>query len=93
MLAGMNVTKSAVDIGASTISTTATAATDEKVVQMTPHVMIMPLPANEKVAIITTKYNLEHPLNAWIMAVGKPHEHLMVHFSDKDTKALMAPGS
>jgi hypothetical protein len=90
MLAGMNVTKSAVDIGASAISTTA-GATDEKVVQMTPHVMIMPLPFDKKVASMTTKYNLEHPLNAWIMAAGKPHEHLMVHFSAEDTKALMEP--
>jgi hypothetical protein len=93
MLAGMNVTKSAVDIGASKISTTDTGMTDAKVVQMTPHVMIMPLPSDEKVAGMTTKYNLEQPLNAWIMAAGKPHEHLMVHFSAEDTKALMAPGS
>jgi hypothetical protein len=93
MLAGMNVTTTAVDIGASTISTTATGAANEKVVQMTPHVMIMPLPVDEEAAGMTTKYNLEHPLNAWIMAVGKPHEHVMVHFSAEDTKALMAPGS
>jgi hypothetical protein len=91
MLAGMNVTKSAVDIGASAISTTGSGATDAEVVQMTPHVMIMPLPFDEKAAGMTTKYNLEHPLNAWIMAAGKPHEHLMVHFSAEDTKALMEP--
>lgn len=90
MLAGMNVTKSAVDIGASTISTTI-GATDAKVVQMTPHVMIMPLPSNESAAGMTTKYNLENPFDAWIMAAGKPHEHLMVHFSAEDTKALMEP--
>ena len=89
MLAGMNVTKSAVDIGASTIATKG--LTDEKVVQMTPHVMILPLPSNESAAGMTTKYNLENPLDAWIMAAGKPHEHLMVHFSAEDTKALMAP--
>ena len=89
MLAGMNVTKSAVDIGASTIATKG--AMDEKVVQMTPHVMIMPLPSNESAAGMTTKYNLENPLDAWIMAAGKPHEHLMVHFSAEDTKALMEP--
>jgi len=90
MLAGMNVTKSAVDIGASTIATTI-GAKDAKVVQMTPHVMIMPLPANESAAGMTTKYNLENPYDAWIMAAGKPHEHLMVHFSAEDTKALMEP--
>jgi hypothetical protein len=91
MLAGMNVTKSAVDIGASTISTTATGETGAEVVQMTPHVMIMPLPFNESVAGMSTKFNLENPLDAWIMAAGEPHEHLMVHFSAEDTKALMAP--
>jgi hypothetical protein len=80
-----------VDIGASTIATTATGATGEEVVQMTPHVMIMPLPFNKAVAGMTTKYNLENPLDPWIMAAGKPHEHLMVHFSAEDTKALMEP--
>jgi hypothetical protein len=91
MLAGMNVAKGAVDIGAGAISTTA-GATDAKVVQMTPHVMIMPLPFDKKAASSKTKYNLEHPLDAWIMAAGEPHEHLMVHFSAEDTKALIAPG-
>jgi len=81
------------DIGASTISTTATGATGAEVVQMSPHVMVMPLPSNESVAGMTTKYNLESPLDAWIMAAGKPHEHLMVHFSNEDTRALMAPGN
>jgi hypothetical protein len=90
MLAGMNVAKTAVDIGASTMSTTAGAA-DAKVVQMTPHVMIMPLPFDKKAASSKTKYNVEHPLDAWIMAAGEPHEHLMVHFSAEDAKALMAP--
>jgi hypothetical protein len=42
---------------------------------------------------MTTKYNLENPLDAWIMAAGKPHEHLMVHFSMEDVSALMATGN
>jgi hypothetical protein len=91
MLAGMNVTKSAVDVGASTITMTeqTAAAGETEVVQMTPHVMILPLPFDEKSAHMTTKYSLDSPLDAWIMAAGKPHEHLMVHFSVEDTKALM----
>ena len=91
MLAGMNVTKSAVDVGASTITMTeqTAAAGETEVVQMTPHVMILPLPFNEGAALMTTKYSLDNPLDAWIMAAGKPHEHLMVHFSVEDTKALM----
>ena len=88
MLAGMNVTKSAVDIGASTIATTSGTA-DTDVIQMTPHIMIMPLPFDESVAGLTTRYNLENPLDAWIMAAGQPHEHLMVHFSPRDTAAMM----
>ena len=91
MLAGMNVTKSAVDVGASAIAMsgqTAEAGAGE-IVQMTPHVMILPLPFDEGSAGFTTKYNLEAPLNSWIMAAGKPHEHLMVHFSAEDTMALM----
>lgn len=94
MLAGMNVTKSAVDVGASTITMTeeTAAAGEAEVVQMTPHVMILPLPFDEASAGMTTKYNLENPLDAWIMAAGKPHEHLMVHFSAEDAQALMAAG-
>ncbi len=59
---------------------------------MTPHVMIMPVPFNKKVATLATKYSLENPLNAWIMAAGTPIEHLMVHFSAEDTKAMMEAG-
>ncbi len=91
MLAGMNVTKSAVDVGASTITMTddTAEAGAEEVLQMTPHVMIMPLPFDENSAGLKTKYSLDDPLDAWIMAAGKPHEHLMVHFSAQDAMALM----
>ena len=60
-----------------------------EVVQMTPHVMILPLPFNEDAAAMPTAYALDDPLGAWIMAAGKPHEHLMVHFSEQDLNALM----
>ncbi|MCP4328011.1 MAG: hypothetical protein GY791_06195 [Alphaproteobacteria bacterium] len=94
MLAGMNVSKTAVDVGASGISVSPGNSDQKKpdVYQMTPHVMIMPLPASEHGASLTTSYNPSNPFNTWIMAVGKPHEHLMVHFSAKDTAALMQTG-
>jgi len=94
MLAGMNVTKSAVDVGASTITVTQQTAEagEAAVVQMTPHVMIMPMPVNEESAHLTTRYSLDDPLDAWIMAAGKPHEHLMVHFSADDVRAMMGAG-
>jgi len=91
MLAGMNVSKSAVDIGAATMSVEQESSGDAKaeVVQMTPHVMILPLPFSEDTAAMPTAYALDDPLGAWIMAAGKPHEHLMVHFSEQDLSALM----
>ena len=94
MLAGMNVSKDAVDIGAERVIVAQgmTEQDSAEVVQMTPHVMIMPLPVDETVAGMTTSYRLDDPLGAWIMAAGKPHEHLMVHFSAEDTAALMKVG-
>ena len=94
MLAGMNVSKSAVDIGAGSISVAQEGSgnAEMNVVQMTPHVMILPLPFDETAAAMPTAYALDNPLGAWIMAAGKPHEHLMVHFSNEDIKALMKAG-
>ena len=92
MLAGMNVSKTAVDIGAASVSVAQESAEQEGIVQMTPHVMILPLPFSEKAAEMSTAYALDDPLGAWIMAASKPHEHLMVHFSDTDVKAMMNPG-
>ena len=91
MLAGMNVSKTAVDIGAASVSVAQDSAVQESVVQMTPHVMILPLPFNEKAAGMATAYTLDDPLAGWIMAAGKPHEHLMVHFSGTDVNTMMKP--
>ena len=95
MLAGMNVSRDAVDVGASAVDVAQrTSATgSEAVLQMTPHVMIMPLPFDEATAGMTSSYNLDDPLAAWIMASGQPHEHLMVHFSAEDVKAMMGSGN
>jgi hypothetical protein len=93
MLAGMNVSRDAVDVGASGVNvaqnTSEMAGT--KVIQMTPHVMIMPLPLSESTAGVAANYNLNDPLASWIMAAGQPHEHLMVHFSAEDVDAMMSP--
>ncbi|ETX05414.1 MAG: hypothetical protein ETSY2_23040 [Candidatus Entotheonella gemina] len=94
MLAGMSVKKGAVAIGKSdtaVVKATMGEAGGE-MFQMTPHLMIMPVPFDKKVAKLPTKYSLDHPLNAWIMAAGTPIEHLMVHFSAEDTKGMMEAG-
>jgi len=93
MLAGMNVSETAVDIGAASVSVAQEGTgTAKGMVQMTPHVMILPLPFHEKSAAMGTAYALDEPLGSWIMAAGKPHEHLMVHFSDEDVNAMMKSG-
>ena len=91
MLAGMSVAKGAVAVGASETSVVKTAAAGAggDMFQMTPHVMIMPVPFNKEVAKLGTKYDLDNPLGAWIMAAGTPYEHLMVHFSADDVTAMM----
>jgi hypothetical protein len=61
-------------------------------VRMTPHIMIMPVPIDEHIAGLPTSYDPDHPLRPWIMAVGTPVEHLMVHFSDAAAKAMMEVG-
>jgi hypothetical protein len=94
MLAGMSVAKGAVAVGASETSVVKTAAAGAggDMFQMTPHVMIMPMPFNKEVANMKTRYDLDNPLNAWIMAAGTPYEHLMVHFSADDVAAMMKAG-
>jgi hypothetical protein len=94
MLAGMSVAKGAVAVGASETSVVKTAAAGAggDMFQMTPHVMIMPIPFNKEVANMKTRYDLDNPLNAWIMAAGTPYEHLMVHFSADDVAAMMKAG-
>ena len=94
MLAGMSVAKGAVAVGASETSVVKTAAAGAggDMFQMTPHVMIMPVPFNKEVAKLGTKYDLDNPLGAWIMAAGTPYEHLMVHFSADDVSAMMGAG-
>jgi hypothetical protein len=91
MLAGMSVDKGAVAVGASETSVVKTAAAGAggDMFQMTPHVMIMPVPFNKEVAELGTRYDLDNPLSPWIMAAGTPYEHLMVHFSADDVTAMM----
>ena len=94
MLAGMNVDKGAVVVGGSEVSVVEPAAGETKdgSFQMSPHVMIMPLPVAKSSPALPTKYDLHHPLGAWIMAAGTPYEHLMMHFSAEDVAAIMQGG-
>lgn len=94
MLAGMSIKKGAVAIGKSETSVVKATMGESggDMFQMTPHVMIMPVPFNKDIAKLPTSYSLDSPLNAWIMAAGTPIEHLMVHFSADDVKGMMEAG-
>lgn len=94
MLAGMSVKKGAVVLGkneTAVIKATMGQAGGD-MFQMTPHIMIMPVPFNKTIAKLPTQYSLDDPLRAWIMAAGTPIEHLMVHFSNNDVKGMMEAG-
>lgn len=95
MLAGMSVAKGGIVVGASEVAVLEASGgnADANVFRMSPHVMIMPMPFNKTVAGLPTAYDLDHPLNDWIMAAGTPFEHLMVHFSSENVAAVMDPGN
>ena len=94
MLAGMNVDKGAVMVGASEVAVIepVAGAGGGELFQMSPHVMVMPLPVAKSSPALPIKYDLHHPLGPWIMAAGTPYEHLMMHFSAEDVAAIMQGG-
>lgn len=94
MLAGMSVAKGGIVVGASEVAVLEASGGNAaaEVFRMTPHVMIMPVPFDKTAAGLPTAYDLDHPLNHWIMAAGTPFEHLMVHISPEDVAAMMAAG-
>ena len=95
MLAGMNVVGGKVAYGKDEKSSVTTgpahaghANSGTDIVDMTPHIMILPLAVQPDNAHLPGTYDPETPI--WIMAPGTPTTHLHVHFSDPVYKALMA---
>ena len=89
MLAGMAVAGGMLDIGSGTKFEVTVAKSGAKIVRMTPHLMILPFPVNEKTAGMPTKYDTDHPGASWIMAAKSPIEHVMIHFSKQEVSAMM----
>ncbi len=90
MLSGMALKGGMVDLGSSDDQVEVTVAkSGVKIVRISPHLMIMPFPVNEKTAGMSTKYNTANPGASWIMAAKTPIEHVMVHFSEKEVSAMM----
>ena len=91
MLGGMNVVRGKVAYGRNEKSQVTTGQTpEEEVINMTPHIMILPLAIDPAEANLPSVYDPNKPLRQWVMAVGTPIAHLHVHFSDLVHKALMS---
>lgn len=61
--------------------------------QMSPHIMIMALPAHEKRAKLPTRDDPNRPLSTWVMAAVTPLKPLLVHLSHESIQSLMTPAS
>ena len=89
MLAGMAVKGGMVDLGSNTQFEVTVVKSGAKIVRISPHLMILPYPVNEKTAGMSTKYDTDNPEASWIMAAKTPIEHVMVHFSEQEVSAMM----
>lgn len=99
MLAGMNVVrgkvayshddKSHVQTGHHGMAPSGALSKKEDIINMTPHIMILPLPLDPKASQLSGAYDPHHPLAMWIMAPGTPIAHLHVHFPDTVHQTLM----
>lgn len=93
MLAGMGVGKGMVKIGASEEAEANFTKSGAKITRLSPHLMIMPFPVNEKSAKMAKTYDPGNPDASWVMFAGTPIEHVMIHFSEEDVAAMMQADS
>lgn len=89
MLAGMGLNEGMVKIGASQEAEVVVTKDGKKITRLSPHIMIMPLPVDEKTSGMASVYDPSDPYANWIMMRGTPIEHLMIHFSDDAVKSMM----
>lgn len=89
MLGGMAVAEGMVQVGSEKEAEIEIMKSGNKIVRLSPHLMIMPLPVKEGESAMIGKYNTDHPHASWTMFAGTPLEHLMVHFSEDETDRLM----
>lgn|GEM_PF-920030 len=90
MLAGMGVPDGMVQFGADSANQFQVDSQGKKVVKLSPHIMLMPLPVKGKESVMASHYDVDKPTNSWVMGAGLPIEHVMVHFSDEDVASMMA---
>ncbi len=91
MLGGMAVPDGVVKVGTEEKAEIAITKTGNKIVRLSPHLMIMPLPVKESDSVMMKTYDTDQPHANWTMFAGTPLEHLMTHFTDEETERLMQP--
>ncbi len=94
MLAGMNIAAGGITYGqdgdsvVGIMSDSGTSDSDDHV-QMSSHIMILPLPVNAKEAALPVTFD---PMNSewtWVMAAGTTLAHVHVHFTEEAREALL----
>lgn len=93
MLRGMNISGGQVRYGAQDegrlqVGSGSEQADSGVVVNMTPHIMIWPLPIDPQLAELPEVYDVADPPEQWIMAGGTTVAHMHVHFSEATYGAL-----
>ncbi len=61
----------------------------KKIVRLSPHIMVTPLPVKGKQSLLGHKYDTQEPYATWVMAAGTPFEHVMLHFSKEEADEIM----
>lgn len=89
MLAGMSVPGGIVSHADNPQAEYKIVADGNKLVRLSPHIMVMPLPVNGKQSLLGYQYDTKDPNASWVMAAGTPMEHLMIHFGEKETAEMM----
>jgi len=90
MLAGMGVPDGMVRKGSSSDAQFKVDSNGKKIAQLSPHIMIMPLPVAGKSSTMPFNYDPETPSQTWLMAAGTAIEHVMLHVTKEDVKAMMS---
>lgn len=93
MLGGMNIAGGQVAYGRDeggrlTVGEAEVGAAADTVLNMTPHVMIWPLPLDPERARLPSAYRPREQPEQWVMAAGTPVAHMHIHFSGVTAEAM-----
>ena len=94
MLAGMNISAGGITYGKDSDSVVGimnnlgTSDSDDHV-QMSPHIMILPLPVDAQEAKMPVTFDPTNSESTWVMAAGTTLAHVHVHFTEEMRDALL----